>query len=166
MTTQNLLNTMQRPILLIITCILCFNFSFAQSENTYPVRMAMVGLSHGHSPWIFNRKDKNDVDLVGIYEPNQELADTYVKRYGLDSKLFYKDLNQMLEETKPEAVLAFGSIFDHLEAVEKAAPRGIHVMVEKPLSFSLEHAQKMEALAKKHNILLLTNFETSWYAST
>jgi predicted dehydrogenase len=166
MTTQNLLVTMQKPILLIITCILFFNFSIAQSVNTDPVRMVMVGLSHGHSPWIFNRKDKTDVALVGIYEPNQELADTYAKRYGLDSKLLYKDLNQMLEETKPEAVLAFGSIFDHLEAVEKAAPRGIHVMVEKPLSFSMEHAQKMESLAKKHNIHLLTNFETSWYAST
>ena len=157
---------MQKPILLIFAFILCFNFSFAQSDNPDPVRMAMVGLSHGHSPWIFNRKDKKNVDLVGIYEPNQELAHTYAKRYGLDRKLFFTNLEQMLEETKPEAILAFGSIFDHLEAVEKAAPKGIHVMVEKPLSFSFAHAQKMEALAKKHNIHLLTNFETSWYAST
>jgi predicted dehydrogenase len=157
---------MQRPILLTLAFILFLNVSFAQSDNPDPVRMAMVGLSHGHSPWIFNRKDKADVELVGIYEPNQELADNYVKRYALNPKLMYTDLDQMLEETKPEAVLAFGSIFDHLQAVEKAAPKGIHVMVEKPLSFSLEHAQKMEALAKKHNIHLLTNFETSWYAST
>jgi predicted dehydrogenase len=38
-------------------------------------------------------------------------------------------------------------------------------MVEKPLAVSLEHAVKMEALAKKHNIVLLTNYETTWYSS-
>jgi predicted dehydrogenase len=47
--------------------------------------------------------------------------------------------------------------------VEACAPKGIHVMVEKPLAVSLEHAQKMEALAKKYQIYLLTNYETSWY---
>jgi predicted dehydrogenase len=40
---------------------------------------------------------------------------------------------------------------------------GIHVMVEKPLGVSLEHAQKMAALARKHGIHLLTNYETTWY---
>src|SRR5690606_20131872 len=47
--------------------------------------------------------------------------------------------------------------------VETCAPKGIHIMVEKPLAVSLEHAKKMEALAKKHQIHLLTNYETSWY---
>lgn len=157
---------MQKTISLFLAFVIFSNFSLAQSEDPVPVRMAMVGLSHGHSPWIFNRKDKTDVDLVGIYEPNKELSANYTKRYGLDPKLFYTDLDKMLVETQPEAVLAFGSIFDHLEAVEKAAPRGIHVMVEKPLTYSLEQAQRMENLAKKHDIHLLTNFETSWYAST
>jgi predicted dehydrogenase len=46
----------------------------------------------------------------------------------------------MLEAVKPTAVLAFGSIYDHLAVVEACAPRGIHVMVEKPLAASLEHA--------------------------
>jgi predicted dehydrogenase len=166
MTTQNPFGPMQKTILLIFAFVLFLNYSFAQTQGQIPVRMAMVGLSHGHSPWIFNRKDKTDVDLVGIYEPNKELSANYSKRYGLDPKLFFTDLDKMLEETSPEAVLAFGSIFDHLEAVEKAAPRGIHVMVEKPLTYSLEQALKMENLAKKHHIHLLTNFETSWYAST
>lgn len=72
----------------------------------------------------------------------------------------------MLDKLKPQAVVAFGSIYEHLQVVEACAPRGIHVMVEKPLAVSVDHARKMEALAKKHNILLLTNYETSWYPST
>lgn len=33
------------------------------------------------------------------------------------------------------------------------------------MAVSLKHAQKMEALATKHKIHLLTNYETTWYPS-
>jgi len=39
-------------------------------------------------------------------------------------------------------------------------------MVEKPLAVSYKHAREMVRLAKKHQIHLLTNYETSWYGST
>jgi predicted dehydrogenase len=39
-------------------------------------------------------------------------------------------------------------------------------MVEKPLAVSTDHANKMQKLAEKYNIHLLTNYETSWYPST
>ena len=38
-------------------------------------------------------------------------------------------------------------------------------MVEKPLATTFKDARKMAALARKHGILLLTNYETTWYAS-
>jgi predicted dehydrogenase len=75
-------------------------------------------------------------------------------------------MTKMLESVKPEAVVAFGSIYEHMAVVEACAPRGIHVMVEKPLATTNAHASRMEQLAKKHNIYLLTNYETSWYPTT
>jgi predicted dehydrogenase len=72
----------------------------------------------------------------------------------------------MLNTVKPEAVVAFGSIYEHMAAVEACAPRGIHVMVEKPLATNVAHALKMQQLAKKYKIYLLTDFETSWYPTT
>jgi predicted dehydrogenase len=39
-------------------------------------------------------------------------------------------------------------------------------MVEKPLASTLAEANEMKALAIKNKVLLLTNFETSWYPST
>ncbi len=83
----------------------------------------------------------------------------------LPENIFYSDLGQMLDATKPEAVVAYGSIKEHLAVVEACAPRGIHVMVEKPLATTFKDARKMAALARKHDILLLTNYETTWYAS-
>lgn len=140
--------------------------SIAQPANNAPVRLAVVGITHGHVPWILRRKDKTDITLVGIYEKDTALAHRYAKQYNLDKDLFYTNLDKMLNAVKPEAVAAFGSIYEHMAAVEACAPRGIHVMVEKPLATNVAHAMKMQQLAKKYNIYLLTDFETSWYPTT
>lgn len=152
---------------LLLLCLLTLpGFqTFAQSSGSGPLRVAVAGTSHGHVPWILGRKDKSDVTLVGVYEPDAKLTEQRIKNYKLSSSLFYKDLNKMLDEVKPEAVVAFGSVYDHAMVVEACAPRGIHVMVEKPLATTLAQAKKMDSLAKKYKIHLLTNFETSWYAS-
>lgn len=138
----------------------------AQTVNNKPVRMAVAGISHGHAGFILGRKPKPDIELVGIYEPNTDLANRYAGSFRINKNLFYTDLEKMLETVKPEAVVAFGSIYEHMMVVEACAPRGIHVMVEKPLATNLAHALRMEELAKKHKIHLLTNYETSWYPTT
>lgn len=130
-----------------------------------PLRVAVVGLVHDHVHWILGRENKGDIKIVGIAESNKALAEKYSKRHGYDINLVYSSMEEMIEKTKPEAVFAFNAIYDHLKVVEYCAPRGIHVMVEKPLAVSMDHAAKMLVLAKKYNIHLLTNYETTWYGS-
>src|SRR6476661_6846049 len=132
------------------------------AQATGPVRLAVAGITHGHVPLILDRKGKTDIEIVGVYEPNRELAQRYAKKYNFDPKLIYTDLAKMLDAVKPEGVAAFGSIYEHMAVVEACAPRGIHVMVEKPLATNNAHAERMAALVKKYGIHLLTNFETSW----
>ncbi len=130
------------------------------------VRIAVAGTSHAHVSWILGHKKQNDFEVVGIYETDERLIRRQVAQYKLDSTLVYKDLVTMLDKVKPDAVVAFGSIYDHMKVVEAAAPRGIHVMVEKPLATNVKHVLKMEQLAKKHKVHVLTNYETSWYPTT
>lgn len=150
-----------RSLLLSLFIVVFAMETFGQT----PLKLAIAGLSHGHVDWIFNRKDKNDVELVGIYETNPELIERYSKRYNLDKSMFFTDLDQMLEQKRPAAVSAFGAISEHIDVVRACAPRKIHVMVEKPLATSLADAIEIEDLANKYNIHVLTNYETSWYQS-
>lgn len=133
--------------------------------QTAPVRIGIAGLTHTHVHWLLGRLDRGDIQIVGIAEPNEELAKRYLNQYHLPLTLWYRSLDEMLEKTKPEAVTAFGTIFDHLSVVKACAPRGIHVMVEKPLAVNLNHAEQMKALAEKYKIQLLTNYETTWYGT-
>lgn len=155
---------------LAVLLVLSFHFVKAESQTTRdnPVLFAVARMNHDHIGFILGRVKKGSPDyrLAGIYEPDQKLVQKYSKTYNLDASLFYDNLDKMLEQAKPEAVLAFGSTFDHLSVVEACAPRGIHVMVEKPLAVSMNHATKMKALADRYKIHLLVDYETSWYPST
>jgi len=128
------------------------------------VRIGIDGLSHDHIHGILNNhKGRSDIQIVGIAESNKAKAQVLADRYGFDMAIVYDDLATMIRETQPEGVVAFNSIYDHLNTVQVCAPKGIHVMVEKPLAVSVEHANKMAGLARKHHIHLLTNYETTWY---
>ncbi len=109
----------------------CYHWPYASlgpivqmaSPRITSLRLAVAGATHGHVGWILGRKDKSDVSLVGVYEPDTELAKRYIKQYNLSADIFYTDLTKMLETVKPEAVVAFGSIYEHMAVVEACAPR-------------------------------------------
>ena len=143
-------------LMLVFPVLIC-------AQQNQPLRLGVAGLSHGHLWDVISRVDRGDFVVVGVAEKNDKLRDKNRLREKLDASLFYADLEEMLDKTKPEAVIVYESIYDHLRVVEACAPRGIHVMVEKPLAVNMEHANRMAELAKKHNIHLLTNYETTWY---
>jgi len=150
----------------LFSFILLFIASFAYSQNnTNGVKIGVVGLNHDHVHWIFRYVKDGSVNMVGIVEPNQELAKRFADRYGFSLDIVYPDIESMLDKAKPDAVTAFNPIKEHLDVVEACAPRGIDVMVEKPLAATLKDARKIEALAREHNIHVLTNYETTWYDS-
>ena len=154
---------MFRSLLSLLLVLVTF-LSQAQDKSE-SMKIGIVGLVHTHVHWILNRVADGDFTLVGIAEPNTELARRYLAQYDLPMSLVYPTIEEMVEKTQPQAVTAFNTIRDHLKVVEVCAPKGIHVMVEKPLAVNLEHARKMVDLAQSHNIHLLTNYETTWYGS-
>ncbi|MGA1237635.1 MAG: Gfo/Idh/MocA family protein [Limisphaerales bacterium] len=131
-----------------------------------PVRFAIVGLTHDHAHgFIPTTASRTDVELVAIVEPNAQLAQRYAKQYKLPPSLLHSDLDTMLDTVKPQAVATFTSTYEHLQVVEACAKRGIHVMMEKPLAVSMDHARAIQTAARTHGIHIIVNFETTWYPS-
>jgi len=155
----------QSTLTTLILILMALSSPAQTTPKAKPFRIGVAGLTHTHVHWILGRAKQGDIEIVGIAEPNRDLATRFLKQHGLPMTLVYNTLEEMLTKAKPEAVTAFNSIYGHLEVVQACAPRGIHVMVEKPLAVSLDHARQMEALARKHKIHLLTNYETTWYGS-
>jgi len=152
-----------RALLLLILCTSAGIGAWAQSA---PLRVAVVGLTHGHVEGFLHQLPQHkDVELVGIVEADASLVDKYASKYSLDRRLFYSKLSTMIAEKRPQTVLVYTSTGEHRRVIEEAAEYGVSAMVEKPLTISLDDALAIRRVARERHIHVLVNYETTWYAS-
>ncbi len=141
--------------------LLFTTLTFAQEK----LNVVVAGLSHDHAHVIMNEFKEGKVKISGIVESDQELIKRYGKSYNLADSLFYSDLKTALDQLKPDAVLAYNPISEHINIARIVLPLQIPLMVEKPLATTIQDAQEMAQLSRENNTPLLTNYETTWYAS-
>jgi glucose-fructose oxidoreductase len=131
-----------------------------------PFRIGVVGLAHGHVAGFFNNALKrDDIQIVGIAEPDHKLFDKYATLHHLKPELYYSSIEEMLTHASPQAVVGYTDTFDHLKAVQACAKAHIDIMMEKPLAVSYHDALAMAEAARTGKIHVLVNYETTWYAS-
>jgi predicted dehydrogenase len=148
---------------LAVLCVLC---AAAADVGGEPLRVAVAGLVHGHvEGFLRQAKDRADVEIVGIADPDPTLRRKYAERYGLSDALLFGDLDAMLERAHPTAVAAFTSTYDHPAVVDACARRHVTVMMEKPLAVSVEHARAIARAAEVGGVPVIVNYETTWYRS-
>jgi glucose-fructose oxidoreductase len=154
------------PALCALLVMLASLPATAGDEPEKPIRVALVGLVHGHAKGFLSSLPQNDsATLVAIVEPQESLAKDYAAKFHLDSKLFYTDLEKMLTEQHPDAVLVYTAIAEHRKVIEAAARHHISSMVEKPLATTLDDALAIRSIARQQKVQVLVNYETTWYAS-
>jgi scyllo-inositol 2-dehydrogenase (NADP+) len=161
--------TMPTPLRLRLAVVL---FAFAavlvqgHAQEPAPLRLAIAGLVHGHvTGFLRAAQSRQDVRIVGVFEPDAALRKKYAERYSLAEGVLFDDLATMLDRAHPEAVASFTNTADHAGVVEAAAARHVHVMMEKPLAVSNAHARRIKTEADKGGIQVLVNYETTWYAN-
>ena len=118
----------------------------------------------------------DQVKIVGVSETLPDLIaratreDAIPQRQGatrpaVPPALIFADWQKMIDQTKPDIVWAFTPTNGHVEVVRYCAPKGIHVIMEKPLAATYQEALEIQSLARKHNILVLANYGSTWQAS-
>jgi predicted dehydrogenase len=159
-----------RPTLVfrfIVAAIITINSALIGfAESSTPVRVAVVGLEHGHvSGFLDGLPQHPEVQLVAIVEPDTSLTTKYEQKYKLDHSLFFADIDSMIAAKHPQALLVYTDIAGHRKAIESAAKNRLPVMVEKPLTMSLADALAIREAARKAAIQVMVNYETTWYPS-
>ena len=153
----------------IVLAVMGVAFASGVAQTTpkrKPLRVAIVGLVHGHAGGFLGPALKrSDIEIVGIAEPDREVAQRYASEFKLDRKLLYADTEQMIAAVHPQALLVYTDTKDHRDVVEIAAKHGIPVMMEKPLAVSVEDALAMKRAADAAKIPVIVNYETTWYPS-
>ena len=96
--------------------------------------------------------DLPDVELVGVADQDLTIAEDAARRYSTNA---FTDYGQLLDETKPEAVSIAVPTVDHLEVAQQIIGRGIHLLIEKPIAFSVEEGIKIMSAAAEANVQLM-----------
>ena len=151
-----------KKILIAGAAALALSTAQAQDQKP-PIRLAIIGLTHDHAGGFIPRlAGRKDVQLVGIVEPDHELAARYAGSFHLDAGLFHDTLDDLLAHTKVEAVALFTSTYQHREMVDLCAPHGLAIMMEKPLAVNMEAALAIAQASKKYSVPVIVNYQSTW----
>ena len=105
-----------------------------------------------------------NAEIVALCDEQPARMQSALSNFKLPAERAFTDYRACLEQTRPDLVLLCPATAKHGEWVEKVAPYGVHVIVEKPFAASLTEADAMIAAMKKSGKRLAINWPLRWFA--
>ena len=105
------------------------------------VRAVLVGCGGISRAWLNAIKSMPDVALVGFVDLREDAARARAEEYGWSDALIATDVAAALECAHPDVVFDCTVPEAHYDVTLTALRHGCHVLGEKPLADTLEHAR-------------------------
>ena len=120
-------------------------------------RVAVIGTGAMGANHVRVYREMPDVELVAIVDKDQAKAESVSKPYLEPA---YDKYLVMLEREQPQAVSIVVPTVMHYTVTRDCLEAGCHVLVEKPLAASLEHARELiETAAQLERVLMVGHIE-------
>jgi predicted dehydrogenase len=131
---------------------------------TGPWRIAGINFDHMHMGDLLRLVYEHpDAEIVGIADTTAGRMNAAARSFGIPEERCYTDYRRCIEETRPDVVLLCPKTGEHADYVERVAPYGVHVLVEKPMAASLAGADRMLAAMARSGKTLVINWPLAWY---
>ncbi len=98
--------------------------------------------------------------LVAAADPHPALCQKIENEYHCSQ--IFNDYETMLTQVALDAVYIFSDNAAAADITEMAAARGLHVMVEKPMTSTLAKAKRMVAACRQAGVQLMVNWPFAW----
>ena len=85
---------------------------------------------------------------------------------GIPDNRVFADIDRCIRTTKPDLIILCPATATHADWVEKVAPYGIDILVEKPFAATLADADRMIAAADKAEIRMAINWPLAGIRAT
>lgn len=129
-------------------------------------KVAGINFDHFHMEDLLREVyDLPHAEIVGIADEDLARMQDAQKTFGLTESQVFTDYRACLEQTQPDMVILCPSTKGHAAWVEKVAPFGRPILVEKPFAASLEDADRMIAAMDASGQPLAINWPLRWYPS-
>ncbi|GIP25734.1 hypothetical protein J23TS9_08640 [Paenibacillus sp. J23TS9] len=114
------------------------------------IRIGMVGAGIIAAEHMKHIHQNDHAELTAICDVAPGAAEKAVQQYGGTA---YTNFDEMLEKEKLDALFLCVPPFAHGDMEEKAAERGIHLLVEKPLGLDMEEVRKKADILDQSGII-------------
>jgi len=94
---------------------------------------------------LINQSDK--YELTGFYDPIKENAEKVEKEFGYKS---FDSIQELIDAV--DVVDIVTPTLSHFDCAKEAIEKGKHVFIEKPITKTVEEAEILIELLKKHNV--------------
>jgi predicted dehydrogenase len=127
-------------------------------------RLGVAAMVHDHV-WgeLHHWAQRHDVEIVAAGDVNADLRERIQQKY--DVPRVYDSWQEMIESEELDIVQAASENNVCADIVEACAAKGIHVVSEKPMSATLDQANRMIRAMEKSGIKLMINWPTAWGAT-
>ncbi|SKB03658.1 glucose-fructose oxidoreductase [Prosthecobacter debontii] len=129
-------------------------------------RIAGINFEHFHMGDLLRQTFEHPAaEIVGICDERLERMAGAVRNFGLKDEQVFTDADSCLEKTQPDIVILCPAASKHGEWVERVAPYGTHILMEKPFAASLAEADAMVTTMKPSGKVLAINWPLVWDAA-
>lgn len=129
-------------------------------------KVAGINFDHFHMGDLLREVAEHpDAEIVGIADAQPERMQGAIANFGIPADRVFTDPEKCLMATKPDLVILCPATADHAAYVERVAPFGVNMLLEKPFAASIADADRMIAAANASGKLLAVNWPLAWYPS-
>ncbi|MCZ7647405.1 MAG: Gfo/Idh/MocA family oxidoreductase [Planctomycetota bacterium] len=122
------------------------------SAKEYGVAIVGLGMGHAACPWVVKAPG---VRLAAVCDVNDERLKKSCAEFNVPGE---KDLGKLLERSDVDIVYVMTPSGMHADMGVKAAQKGKHVLVAKPMDVSLEACDRLIAACEKAGVLCAVDF--------
>ncbi|MDR3691430.1 MAG: Gfo/Idh/MocA family oxidoreductase [Fimbriimonas sp.] len=136
------------------------------TKMTRTWKIAGINFDHMHMGDLLRMVSEHpNAEIVSVSDEQPDRMRGVMHALGIPSSRGFGDYRQCLEETEPDIVILCPATAHHGKWVERVAPFGVHVFVEKPFAGSLPEADRMIAAMKATGKQMVINWPLRWYPS-
>ena len=125
------------------------------------MKIALLGVWHVHATDYTAAALKHGAEVIGFYEKDDTLAESYMKRYSIHR---FKTREELLE-SPAEGVIVCSSTEDHTEDIIAAAKAKKSIFTEKVLALTDQECEKIEKAITKCNVSFTISMPQKYLAS-
>jgi predicted dehydrogenase len=114
------------------------------------------GFAHRHAANLISLPD--EIELIAFCDHHEVNARGFSEKYTRGQASIFTDHGEMFENSNLDLIVICLPPFAHSNDVDLAARHGVHILIEKPIALSSEHAWRMVEAAENAGIKTQVGF--------